>query len=197
VTNKLRIKLALISHPYPNSPGAELEAWGRIGIYLLNNKSIKLLFEVEWDIALFIEWLVENQETLATEYLEIQGHTPLPSESLAQALDRFRERDFSEEEEEQEAIWFDSLYAYCTRHDLWFGLIGTKVPNIYIGCNHGHGEISLDLEGQEPKSYQFDMPDFLSSFANEIKHILTEWRERTLDKRVHNRCDVIIERLVH
>lgn len=174
--NKLRFNLKLKPHPYPKDPSASSEKWGSIAILILASEGEKLLLEWEWNLIQLAVWFAENEEFLNCDTLSANEMDlfPLPSESLAQAINRLREQDFPEGNDDLEEQWHSTLLEFREHHSLRFALRGTDVPEIIIGCNRGVGEISLSTEDEE-WSYSFDMADFLSDIRNKIEDFLPKW----------------------
>jgi hypothetical protein len=163
--NKLRFYLEPKHYPYPDEPHGFTSKWGRLSIVILDNGVETALFETQWELLPLIKWINENENSIRTEELirnEIDLYK-LPDESLAQAMNRLQKREFEDEDESAEDVWYDTLYKFRERHVLWFGMRGSKIPNIFIGLNNGIGEISLNSSGDE-WSYQFDMSDFFENF---------------------------------
>lgn len=108
MSGKLYFDLNLKKHPYPEDSGAHLEVWGEITLRLQQQTEQLILTKVEWDIIPLAEWFVQVQDDLCQDTLSIidpitgSAWQPRSSESLAQALNRFRQRDFSDEEDAAE-----------------------------------------------------------------------------------------------
>jgi hypothetical protein len=165
MSNKLRFYLEPKPYPYPDEPHGLTTKWGKFSIVILGNGVETVLFETQWELLPLIEWLNENENSIRNEELikdEIDLYR-LPGESLAQAINRLQEREFEDEDESAEDVWHNTLYKFRERHVLWFGMCGSKIPNIFIGLNNGIGEISLSSTESE-WSYQFDMSDFFEDF---------------------------------
>jgi hypothetical protein len=142
MTYRLTIDLEPKPHPYPHDPGADRELWGQITVSVAADGHKIVVLKTQWDLNEFARWLSDNRSYLCHDELSIDGNGPLAGESLAEALSRFREREFSANEDEAEARWFDAIYQYYLRHGLRIALRGSRLPDIIIGYNHGRGEIS-------------------------------------------------------
>ena len=169
--NQLKIHLYHLPHPYPEERQSGLEAWGRLSIrHVDSQNSSRMLLDTEWNLLPFIRWYEENRvrffsETLYCEHLRLSASN---SESLAQALNRLQDTSFLEEEASTENEWYQFLYQYRLHHSLRFALRGTQVPEIILGKNGDHAEISL-ADGNEAWSYHFDIDDFFDSTLDEIE----------------------------
>jgi hypothetical protein len=194
LVHPLQLTLELLPHAYPEHPGAYLEAWGRIAIGVEVNGSHVTLLDHQWDLVLLAEWFAEHQTALCHDPLVIEGHAPLPGESLAQALNRLQDRDFEEHEEELADRWFDALFAYREVHWLRFGLRGAAIPDIVIGCNHGTGEISLSDEDTE-WAYPIDMETFCRDLRQGLRDVLTQWSRTSQNSIVRARAGKLLQAL--
>jgi hypothetical protein len=210
MSSKLRFSLELLPHPYPEDSGAAFEVWGRLSISVhTHNKLVKLLM-CQWNLDELAEWFIKNRGFLCSERLLIEGYKPFVGESLAQAMARFDDRDFSEDEEEAADRWYDSRYNFYQKHDLSCALSGANIPGIIIGCNHGSGEISFvgDSNSEDyPQypgfyanlqqwKYSFDMKEFLTTFNQELSRFLASWLPTTQNEASCARIKNILERLI-
>lgn len=166
---KLYFELEQRPSPYLNHSTLEDEVWGQVTIIASNSKETELLVW-QWNLRLLETWFNTNRVALLSELLSIQGYSPLPGESLAQALIRFQYRDFTPQSEKLEEIWFNSLFEYHQRHSLRFAFRGADIPDIIIGLNHGTGEISTVSERAE-WSYKFDIRDFCDNLQKRLELI--------------------------
>lgn len=165
--NKLRIQLEP-EETQQNQTSSE--RWGCISISLVTTNELIPLLQTKWNLLELKQWFAENQEFICSEVLSIDGISPLPSESLAQALKRLQERDFLEDEQDEEDRWFDILFEFRQRHSLRFALRGANIPEIIIGSHRGAGEISLSNE-ENDWFYLFDMDDFISDLQQKLNQI--------------------------
>lgn len=172
MTNRLFFKLQLKDYPYPNEVVGKHESWGRLLIKLETQQKQVTLLDWEWNLAELATWFAENHTALCKEMLNIEGNVPLPTESLAQALNRFQERDFAPDEQLAEQNWLDQIFAYKEKHSLRFALRGAAISNIIIGLNHGSGEISVNTDKEE-WAYSFDMIDFCTNLEKRLGLIQT------------------------
>lgn len=192
--NQLRVKLTKKPHAYPEVPEATIEAWGEIQLIVIRNTQVIPLFSTEWDLALFAEWIIANWEAIHKgELTTISGEFPRPSESLSETLSRFYEHDFSILDNETEEKWFDVLDEYVRSHNLWYGLLGAKIPSIIIGHNHDSGEISLYTDDIK-WAYQFDTEDFKMNLKAEIRDFIKSWQMTDITGAAQERAfNILIE----
>jgi hypothetical protein len=165
--NKLRFQLEIDNKDQQNELNAE--KWGYISISLLIDNQLLPLLQIKWNLLELKQWFAENQDFIRSEVLSVAGISPLPSESLAQALKRLQEKEFSEDEQDAEDNWFDTLFEFRQRHSLRFALRGANIPEIIIGYHRGAGEISWSNE--EDWFYLFDMDDFISDLQHKLSYI--------------------------
>ncbi|MGL5939365.1 MAG: hypothetical protein ACRC2S_03100 [Waterburya sp.] len=165
IKNQLRFDFEPKTYPYPNDNCASSVKWGHLRIAIISANRHTILLETEWDLSVLIEWLQQNEQLIKYEPLvnEKVNLSVMNSESLAQAISRLQDKDFSDEEEMEQDIWFDTLFNFREHHSLSFALRGSRVSEIIIGCNNEIGEISLSNEISE-WSYKFDIDDFFSDF---------------------------------
>ncbi len=185
--------MRLLPSPYP-----ELEAvdyWGETRLTVESDEGRVLLLNWIWDLNHLGDWYTENVEALCQGELEIVGERPRSDESLAEAIDRLRDRDFDEDDEDAMFQYDGEIYEYRKAHGLWAAFRGTRIPDIIVGCNRGDGEISLSeissqvaFEDYEERplsdcadvklgawSFRFDMQAFLTELQNGLQITLTEW----------------------
>lgn len=159
-----------------------LDIWGTISVVIIDKNSgdALTLLQTEWDILNLADWFSANRELIPKQSLNINGETVMSGESIAEALHRFQERDIESVVELD--IWHDAIAQsrFWVINSLRNALKGADVPAILIGCNKGHGEISLVdenlLYSENPVfiakrgtwSYQFDMHSFLSDLTFEL-----------------------------
>jgi hypothetical protein len=188
---ELQIKLIHKPHPYPEAPEAPLEAWGEVSIDIIRGDETIHIFSTQWDLAELAEWFVENQKAIYGEQLVMGEERPLPSESIVQALIRFYDKEFVDSDEE-ELNWGEALDGFLYRHSLWYGLPGSKMPNIILACHNNTGEIS---SRDETTTYEFDMEKFIVFFRDEINQFILTWKNSSIDPKVHLRADNILAKL--
>lgn len=195
MTYYLHIKMINKPHPYPESPDAEYEAWGRIIIFWQSDDIASVLVDTEWDLALFSEWFMTNEESLCTENLNPpENILEQPRKSLAETISILHQKEFDPNEDEQEFNWFDYLFQYSSRHNIWNSLLGSRIPNILIGCNNGFGEISF--YGDEKKwQYSFEMKDFIREVEQEIEKFLIFQKKNTRMEKLSIRIDSILQKI--
>ena len=167
--NNLRFILKSLPHPYPYESSSVTEIWGMLSINLLNNGESIMLLETQWDMALLINWFCENEKFIQSEELIICEHLSLSiSGSISKHINHLLERDFSEDEEDIEDKWYEEIFNFRQRHALTSALRGANIPDIFVGINHGQGEISLHSH-DDSWCYQFDINDFISDFLNQVE----------------------------
>lgn len=198
MANKLRFSLTLKDHPYPQEPSSRFEAWGHLAVTVLIDGEPVSLFETEWDLYLLAKWYIGCHAPSSDQKLVLsineQQFSPLPGESLAQALTRLQQRDFPEGEEDDEEYWFTTLFSFRRRHSLRFALRGANIPDIIIGCNRGVGEISLSSD-QSHWAYNFEMNDFDLDLRPKLARFLNQWLASRSDPFVHSHLNTLLERL--
>jgi hypothetical protein len=193
MTGNLRIQMHYKTHPYPDYPASTHEAWGRLMLIIETESHSETLLEFDWTLNSFIEWFTNNIERIRHEFLpEI-----IPGESLAQALHRLKNRDFTDEDAELK--WYKKLYDFRKSHSFRWAFPGTVMPDIIIGHNNNKGEISLDvlndleIEQEHPQkafpppdflkqeswAYQFGMDNFCTDLKAEFKRFLDDWHQST------------------
>jgi hypothetical protein len=185
MANQLHFELKKLPNPYTEQHPDEL--WGEllIRVETEDNQDITLL-QTQWNLETLVEWVAQNEDSLSYDKLVIEGHEPLPGESLAKALDRLQNWEFAEDEDEAMFRWYEALAEYGSRHRLRAALPGANIPDIIIGYNQGKGEISFlgDNDNtnypQMPEfyanlgewSYLFDMQKFMISFDDNLSDFL-------------------------
>lgn len=185
--HELEARLLLKPHPFPAAPGSSAEAWGQI-VLSVSGVSEPIL-SWEWDLSGSAEWYLDNRTALWSSRLaEVR-----PGESLADALVRHQQREFSDDDMDAEEEWLDTLYQFRSRHSLRFALRGADIPEIIIGCNGGAGEISC----ADPAKwrYAFDAGRFQGSFERELTQFLAKWRQQAADSTVASRAAELATRL--
>ncbi len=195
MTKFLHIKMLNKAHPYSGSPGADSEAWGRIILFHELEGSATILVDTEWDLLVFSEWFVTNKQALCLETLVAPGNQrSQKGESIAEAVTRLNQKEFSDDEEAMEFEWFDFLYQFNMRHNLWCSLMGNKIPNILLCCNNGDGEISFFSDGEKWR-HEFDMNNFIKEVEQEIEKFLLYWKNNRGTENPLNRAELILNKL--
>jgi hypothetical protein len=200
MSGRLRIYLDPLPHPYRDEPPSRFERWGTFIVAItVNGEEERVLLDTQWNVEVFADWLARHGRALCNEELEIAGQRPLAGESIPQALDRMAEEwmtqygDSLPDSEEADAR-FDARYAYYERHSLRDASCGLEMPPIYIGMNHGAGEISVASDG-ETWSYAFDMPDFCEDFHQRLVAIIENWTLEATDDDVRQFAIDLLRRL--
>lgn len=204
---QLHCDLRLLSSPYHRD---SIDVWGEVALSIELGGSREPLLVWQWDLDQLGDWYTENVEALCSGELVIEGERPQTGESLCEAIDRFRDLDFEGVEQGAFDQWFDAIYAYRIAHVLRFGLRGTRIPDIVIGCHHGAGEISLSSWQSEQTdyeerplpadayvklgrwSYRFDMHAFLVELHEGLARILTEWLVGERDPLARQRVEKLL-----
>jgi hypothetical protein len=182
--SQIKCKLESRPHPYSQEPSAATEAWGLLSLTVVTqHRSIQLL-TTEWDLGPFASWYVENRYHLLHDMLLVRYKTerfsPLPGESLARALQRLTTMDFPEEDETLIDLWTEQIFDYRQRHSLRFALRGAQIPEMIVGCNAGHGEISQSEE--EPEwMFPFEMQTFCTALDQELYTFLSTTSKKMAD----------------
>lgn len=169
---QLTLALEPRPHPLPHSLAAPWQLWGRITLSFAQHGQRHELLNLDWSLDTLAAWLASAPGALWQEPLYVAGHGPLPGESLAQAVARLRASphpgdagDF----EQAEAVW-----QYAERHNLRRALAGAALPDIYLGCNHGAGEVSA-FEGGLAWAHAFDLPPFIRRLRADLQAVLAPW----------------------
>lgn len=169
---QLKVKFEKLNNPYLSNESLELEAWGAIRFYLIDdsNEIIELL-NWQWNVLCIFDWYINNKEyifgTTLTEKKE--------DESIAEALQRLRDVDFGDDEEDDEFEWYSNLFNFWEKHSLRSALQGADIPDIIIGRSQNFGEISLSDDNIK-WAYRFDICDFTLQFESELEKFIREWR---------------------
>lgn len=180
MSGNLRFDLKLKEHPYPEDSGSHLEAWCEINLLLEQTSEEVQLTAFEWDIVPLAEWFSDFQKTLLSESFSITDPitnkkcTAKPSESLASAIDRLKQRDFPDDKKDEEFQWSSQIYDFYQRHCLRFAFSGSKIDPIIIGLNSDDGEISLSYQDND-WAYYFDMVQFCEDLRITLVTILNKW----------------------
>lgn len=196
--NRLEIIFNLLEHPYPETISSQFEVWGQIDVNLWHVPDAQRisLLGIQWDVAIFSEWFADSWLSICKGELTIGDSKSLilPSESIAEAMRRLQDRDFLESEEEAQFTWFSELFNFREKHSLRFALRGTSIPQIYVGYNHYHGEISLATD-TENWSYTFDMLDFCKRTKESLQGVLKGWMANSSNTVASERIQKLITRL--
>jgi len=171
---RLHIDFVAKPHPHAHDRASIGEAWGIVRISLITSTDSIILYATEWNIESYAEWFIENHSALCSEECIIRGEYLDSKESIAQGINRLQSRDFSADQEDPETVWFESLYAYRKRHSFRFALRGAAVPDIFIGLNHGVGEISVS-DDQQDWVYQFNMDTFCLDVQQSLSIFIAQW----------------------
>ena len=190
----LQVQLTIKPHPYPEDPGAHLEAWGQVLLVIGRAGRKDPLLDWQWDLALLAEWFTENQAALAGETLPRSNRVDLRKYSIARALNLLWQREFPDDDDAGADRWHDLLYGYWRRHSLRSALPGARIPDIIIGCNRGQGEVSRSDEGGE-WAYQFDMDQFCKHLSGELTEFLREWGRHTPHDSARARAHELLAQL--
>lgn len=196
-------------HPYPNEPNSRFEAWGQLSLIFRTDKVEILLLCTQWNFEEFAEWFAAYRNALCIEALSIAGEQPSATESVAQAVQRFRAREFTDDETEAEFFWSDAISAYRAKHSLRSAMPGARIPDIFIGCNHGIGEISHCAEDNLQNypwhlgfhaelgdwTYRCDMTTLINELHKTLEQFLHSWLTAIRDTAVQQRARDLLDQL--
>ncbi len=169
MTNKLRFSFSSDSNCFPSSKIDKNKHVYHLSVILFVDNSHFEIFAVNCEVPQLESWIIENSSFIKNEDLIISDTCQIQSgESFAQCLYRLLERDFSEDEEDEEFQWHNEIFSFRQRHSLRSALRGVDIPDVFIGTNHGKGEISL-FNSNESWSHTFDLEDFLEEVRSSIK----------------------------
>ena len=171
-TGELTLTLTARPHPLPHSLAAPFQVWGGFSLALTSGGQRRVLHAFEWELNPLAAWLARAPGALWQEALCVAGHGPRPGESLAQAVARLRAETPADEAAACE--WADALWHFVDTHSLRRAFPGTALPELFIGCNHGAGEVSVHEAGQS-WSAAFDMPPFVARLRAELLDLLKPW----------------------
>ena len=160
---KLQFKYEFVPHPYPDETSSIKEAWAKMKLQIVNNRNQveKVVFDIQWDMKKFINWIALNKPFIFEENPPQQiSHYA----SIAKGLYEFFDNLDPEKEEETTLL---KLYNYRTRHGLRFALRGVDVDDVYIGLINGNLTISF-CESVNEWDYKSEVKDFL----NEIDKLI-------------------------
>ena len=182
MVGQLRLDVESLPHPYPNEPSARVEAWSRITLHLVGPDRQVELLDTQWDMLALAEWFAEHHEAICHDTLLVGS--PLPNESLAQALKRLQGKHLRTERAQEQR--HAALLAYRRQHSLRFALRGAALPEIIIGCNHGIGEISRS-DDDANWAYTFAMADFCRESRHLLRQVVARWISSTTDLQARAR----------
>lgn len=168
----LHFELVTRPHPYRDEAAADVELWGRCrGV--MNLPEPVHLFTVEWDLALFAEWLADSYAALGEDVAADAEGGPLvdEGESLADALARAQRRDDFGDDQAAEEAWFDRLHRFRVHHSLTFAFRGARIPPIVIGRNGENGDVSLAAEWH----HRYDFDHFMADLLQRTHTLLADW----------------------
>jgi hypothetical protein len=161
----LNLSYQLLDHPYPDEPSSIGEQWAKIRLEILdeNEVLIKTVFDWQWDINIFLIWLIENEIAIKNENIPINSKS-----SLAMSIANFYEQLDDDTIEDDKLV--NAVYEYRTRHEIGFGLRGTDINNACIGLLDNKSTISFCGEDEE-WDYEIDISDFFSQVHDIYKQI--------------------------
>lgn len=155
---QLELKCSLQPHPFPNEPGSGHDIWAGFEMNVRDSKGrlIRKVFNAQWDIREFLEWIIENKDFISREPIPIEAQDN--DTSIAKIIsDYINSIDVDTEDEELT----DRLYWYRTRHGIWFGMRGTNAPNVYLGILNDIETISYYESKRANWAYAIALKDFV------------------------------------
>jgi len=196
MNSQLRIELSSRPNPYPEDPGAHLELWGSVALYVSSAREQTKLYATEWDLAQLVEWFLENRSNLCgndplTESIKLQS---LPGESLAQALNRLQQREFADDEIDLAGQWHDYLLEFRRRHSLEFALPGSRMPEIILAYYQDSLELSRDDE-TDKWSYTVPAHDFCEHLFGQMQTLVEVWLETSGNSEAQERAEGLLAQL--
>jgi hypothetical protein len=200
LSGRLRTLLEPLAHPYPDELPSRFERWGRIVIVVTPaGDTERVLLDTQWNLEVFADWFARHGRALCDEELVIVEKRPRAGESISQALNRMTEEWVTEygdslPDSDEAHMRLTARDAYQERHDLRDASCGLDMPPIYIGMNHGAGEISVSSDS-ETWSYTFDMPTFCEEFHRRLITLIEGWVEETTDDDVRHFALDLLHRL--
>lgn len=156
----LKLTTEMLGHPYANEPSSVFEQWARAQLEICGDdgESERIIFDTQWDVKVFVAWVLKNQNFLLAE----ECPALLPGLSIAEGLHDFYEGLDLDSESKEEAELLDLVYNYRERHGLRFAMRGTDIDDIFIGPMNG--EITVSCFNKFSNwSYKVDIERFLST----------------------------------
>lgn len=149
-------------------------AWAEIKLILRfdSNSNELCLLSHQWDADHLAEWYIENATSIWNKTLP----QIFNQESLACALKRLQNFEFTEKQEDLEFAWHETLYQFRRSHSLRFALRGANIPEIILGKKNEHGEISR-CDEKEDWHYEFSIDEFIGSSTDNLVKFLTKRRQ--------------------
>jgi hypothetical protein len=152
--NKLQLNYKLLRHRYIDEPSSVGEVWAWIEMKIIDKNSdfSKILFSLQWDIKVFLEWFIENK-------LEImEGLCPILSDepSIAKNIYDFKNNN---QDVDLHIDMYENIYTYRYNHSIGVALSGTDVKSFIIGKHNEKYQVSRYSES-EKWYFEIDIIDF-------------------------------------
>jgi hypothetical protein len=153
---QLRIAYEYITHPYKEEMSSKGEVWAKIKLQIVDNveKVIKTVFNTQWNIIEFANWVNENKEFIIMEDMP----EAIKADSIAKGIFNFYETVVPELTDDE---LLDTIYEYRTKHGIRFGLRGLEVEDVYVGILNKRMTISFCNE-TDSWNYNVDIVPFLN-----------------------------------
>jgi hypothetical protein len=155
---KLNLKCSLLPHPFSDEPGAGWDIWANFGMEIRDGdgRLVRKVFQAQWDIREFLEWLIENKDHFLKETIpmELLGDET----SIAKILHDYLQGIDGDTEDIELS---DNLYQYRTKHGIWSGMRGYKVPDVYLGILNGNETVSYYRNKRINWVYKVAIEDFI------------------------------------
>ncbi len=163
----LKFKYRLITHPYANEESSENEIWAEIKLVIIdeNSQFTKVVFDRQWDVLVFLDWISKNREALLNEKipLKLEGFS-----SIAKGIFSFY-KDLDPEIESEDVV--ESIYSYRQRHGLRFAFRGVDMDDIYIGRLNDMVTISQYSDDKNQWNFNIKADYFINDIENAIRDI--------------------------
>lgn len=163
IQSTLSIQANLKPFPYKDQKGNS--DWGEIKLIIFNETESKTIFQHEWALTEFFDWLLENKVAILNQDFFFGSNTA----SITQRINEARDQDF--EDLEIFDKWYERIFQYYKQHSLRMAFRGAEIPDIIIGYNGRGVEISL----LNKWSYTIDGDTFYLNVEKEHKKYLKEY----------------------
>jgi hypothetical protein len=148
---KLHLDYKFIKHPYIEESMNSSEKWAIFSLTILDNSNIiiKVVFNLQWDLLVFLQWLSDNKDFILNEKCPLVSN----NKSIACIIDEF----YESLDEFDNTV--DLVYDYRKKHDIRFALRGVDVNNVVIGLNKNIHTISY-YDDTENWEFPINLLDF-------------------------------------